>query len=193
MKKHTSNLWLSGHLVEQKKHSEKVFSGELLHVYKDEAILPNASAGRREWIEHPGACAVVPVFSNGDCVLIQQFRYPVQQLFWEVPAGKIDPDEDPLSTASRELGEETGYCAEEWTYIGHFYPAVGYADEIIHIYLAEGLVQGEQNMDQDEFLSVYRVPFDEAISMIHSGEINDAKTIASIIRVHGFLNCKRKE
>ena len=104
MKKHTSNLWLNGHLVEQKNYSEKVFSGELLHVYKDEAILPNASAGRREWIEHPGACAVVPVFSNGDCVLIQQFRYPVQQLFWEVPAGKIDPSEDPLSTASRELG-----------------------------------------------------------------------------------------
>ena len=193
MKKHTLNLWLNGHLVEQKNYSEKVFSGELLHVYKDEAILPNTSAGRREWIEHPGACAVVPVFSNGDCVLIQQFRYPVQQLFWEVPAGKIDPDEDPLSTASRELGEETGYCAEEWTYIGHFYPAVGYADEIIHIYLAEGLIQGEQNMDKDEFLSVYRVSFDEAISMIHSGEINDAKTIASIIRVYGFLNRKKKE
>lgn len=193
MKKTTSNLCLNSHLVEQKNHSEKVFSGELLHVYKDEATLPNASAGRREWIEHPGACAVVPVFSNGDCVLIQQFRYPVQQLFWEVPAGKIDPDEDPFSTASRELGEETGYCAEEWTYIGHFYPAVGYADEIIHIYLAEGLIQGEQNMDQDEFLSVYRVPFDEVISMIHSGEINDAKTIASIIRVDGFLNRKKKE
>ena len=169
-----------------------MFSGELLHVYKDEAILPNASAGRREWIEHPGACAVVPVFSNGDCVLIQQFRYPVQQLFWEVPAGKIDPSEDPLSTASRELGEETGYSAEKWTYIGHFYPAVGYADEIIHIYLAEGLIQGEQNMDKDEFLSVYRVPFEEALSMIDSGEINDAKTISSIIRVQGFLKQQKK-
>ncbi|MBK97601.1 MAG: NUDIX domain-containing protein [Balneola sp.] len=191
MKKTTSHLSLNGHLAEQKKHSEKVFSGELLQVFKDEVILPNASIGRREWIQHPGACAVVPVFSNGDCVLIQQFRYPAQQLFWEVPAGKIDPDEDPLSTACRELEEETGYCAEEWFYIGHFYPAIGYADEIIHIYLAQGLIQGEQNMDQDEFLRMYRVPFDEAISMIHNGEINDAKTIASIIRAHDFLNRKK--
>lgn len=163
-----------------------------MHVFKDEAILPDSSTGRREWIQHPGACAVVPMFGNGDCVLIQQFRYPAQQLFWEVPAGKIDVDEDPLSTASRELEEETGYRAEQLTYIGHFYPAIGYADEIIHIYLAEGLTQGAQNTDQDEFLSIYRVPFEEALSMIDSGEINDAKTISSIIRVQGFLKQQKK-
>ena len=192
MKKNSSKLRLNGHLVEQRKYSEKVFSGELLHVFKDEAILPDSSTGRREWIQHPGACAVVPMFGNGDCVLIQQFRYPAQQLFWEVPAGKIDVDEDPLSTASRELEEETGYRAEQLTYIGHFYPAIGYADEIIHIYLAEGLTQGAQNTDQDEFLSIYRVPFEEALSMIDSGEINDAKTISSIIRVQGFLKQQTK-
>ena len=192
MKKTSSKLRLNGHLVEQRKYSEKVFSGELLHVFKDEAILPDSSTGRREWIQHPGACAVVPMFGNGDCVLIQQFRYPAQQLFWEVPAGKIDFDEDPLSTASRELEEETGYRAEQLTYIGHFYPAIGYADEIIHIYLAEGLTQGAQNTDQDEFLSIYRVPFEEALSMIDSGEINDAKTISSIIRVQGFLKQQKK-
>ena len=192
MKKTSSILRLNGHLVEQRKYSEKVFSGELLHVFKDEAILPDSSTGRREWIQHPGACAVVPMFGNGDCVLIQQFRYPAQQLFWEVPAGKIDFDEDPLSTASRELEEETGYRAEQLTYIGHFYPAIGYADEIIHIYLAEGLTQGAQNTDQDEFLSIYRVPFEEALSMIDSGDINDAKTISSIIRVQGFLKQQKK-
>ena len=187
MKKSHSNLRLDGRLAEQKKHSEKVFSGDLLHVYKDEAVLPDASTGRREWIQHPGACAVVPLFENGDCVLIQQFRYPAQQLFWEVPAGKIDRGEDPFTTANRELEEETGYRAKEWTYIGHFYPAIGYADEVIHVYLAEGLIPGRQNTDQDEFLSVYRVPFNELVDMIHSGEINDAKTISSIIRVQGFL------
>jgi len=192
MKKTSSILRLNGHLVEQRKYSEKVFSGELLHVFKDEAILPDSSTGRREWIQHPGACAVVPMFGNGDCVLIQQFRYPAQQLFWEVPAGKIDFDEDPLSTASRELEEETGYRAEQLTYIGHFYPAIGYADEIIHIYLAEGLTQGAQNTDQDEFLNIYRVPFEEALSMIDSGDINDAKTISSIIRVQGFLKQQKK-
>ena len=192
MKKTSSKLRLNGHLVEQRKYSEKVFSGELLHVFKDEAILPDSSTGRREWIQHSGACAVVPMFGNGDCVLIQQFRYPAQQLFWEVPAGKIDFDEDPLSTANRELEEETGYRAEQLTYIGHFYPAIGYADEIIHIYLAEGLTQGAQNTDQDEFLSIYRVPFEEALSMIDSGEINDAKTISSIIRVQGFLKQQKK-
>jgi ADP-ribose pyrophosphatase len=191
MKNPPSNLRLKGSLAEQKKLSEKVFSGELLHVFKDEAILPDTSIGRREWIQHPGACAVVPLFENGDCVLIQQFRYPAQQLFWEVPAGKIDRGEDPFTTANRELEEETGYRAKEWTYIGHFYPAIGYADEIIHIYLAEGLIPGHQNMDEDEFLSVYRVPFNEVVGMIHSGEINDAKTISSIIRVQGFLERDR--
>lgn len=191
MKKTSSKLRLNSHLAEQKKHSEKVFTGELLHVFKDEAILPDSSTGRREWIQHPGACAVVPMFGNGDCVLIQQFRYPAQQLFWEVPAGKIDFSEDPLSTAKRELKEETGYRAEQWTYIGHFYPAIGYADEIIHIYLAEELTQGAQNTDKDEFLSIYRVSFKEVLNMIDSGEINDAKTISSIIRVQGFLK-KRK-
>ena len=187
MKKSHSNLRLNGRLAEQKKHSEKVFSGDLLHVFKDEAVLPDASTGRREWIQHPGACAVVPLFENGDCVLIQQFRYPAQQLFWEVPAGKIDRGEDPFTTANRELEEETGYRSKEWTYIGHFYPAIGYADEVIHVYLAEGLIPGRQNTDEDEFLSVYRVPFNEVVDMIHSGEINDAKTISSIIRVQGFL------
>lgn len=191
MKKTSSKLRLNSHLAEQKKHSEKIFTGELLHVFKDEAILPDSSTGRREWIQHPGACAVVPMFGNGDCVLIQQFRYPAQQLFWEVPAGKIDFSEDPLSTAKRELKEETGYRAEQWTYIGHFYPAIGYADEIIHIYLAEELTQGAQNTDTDEFLSIYRVSFKEVLNMIDSGEINDAKTISSIIRVQGFLK-KRK-
>ena len=191
MKKTSSKLRLNSHLAEQKKHSEKVFTGELLHVFKDEAILPDSSTGRREWIQHPGACAVVPMFGNGDCVLIQQFRYPAQQLFWEVPAGKIDFSEDPISTAKRELKEETGYRAEQWTYIGHFYPAIGYADEIIHIYLAEELTQGAQNTDKDEFLSIYRVSFKEVLNMIDSGEINDAKTISSIIRVQGFLK-KRK-
>ena len=191
MKKTSSKLRLNSHLAEQKKHSEKIFTGELLHVFKDEAILPDSSTGRREWIQHPGACAVVPMFGNGDCVLIQQFRYPAQQLFWEVPAGKIDFSEDPLSTAKRELKEETGYRAEQWTYIGHFYPAIGYADEIIHIYLAEELTQGAQNTDKDEFLSIYRVSFKEVLNMIDSGEINDAKTISSIIRVQGFLK-KRK-
>ena len=89
MKKSHSNLRLNGRLAEQKKHSEKVFSGDLLHVFKDEAVLPDASTGRREWIQHPGACAVVPLFENGDCVLIQQFRYPAQQLFWEVAMSTI--------------------------------------------------------------------------------------------------------
>ena len=182
MKKTSSKLRLNGHLAEQKKHSEKVFTGELLHVFKDEAILPDSSTGRREWIQHPGACAVVPMFGNGDCVLIQQFRYPAQQLFWEVPAGKIDFSEDPLSTAKRELKEETGYRAEQWTYIGHFYPAIGYADEIIHLFLALDLSQHGQHLAEDEYLRVRHIPVGEVYEKLFGGAIDDMKTNTALVR-----------
>ena len=169
-------------LVENKVSSKEVFNGKILHVFYDEARLPNGEISTREWVKHPGACAVVPVFENGDIMLIKQFRYPMSQIFWEVPAGKIDFEELQDETAKRELKEETGLEVSKLEYVGHFYPGIGYSDEVIHIYLAFGLLVTDQETDEDEFVLRVRVPFEEAIKMVHSGEINDGKTVICLLR-----------
>jgi ADP-ribose pyrophosphatase len=180
-------------LIESKVSGEQIFKGNLLDVRRDVARLPDGQMSVREWICHPGACAVVPLFDNGDVMLIRQFRYPAGQIFWEVPAGKIDPNEPPDITAVRELHEEVGLECTELHYIGHMYLCIGYSDEIIHIYGATGLHQDVAATDDDEFLEPVRMPLTEAIEMIHNGLINDAKTIVSLTRAaqwfkeNGFL------
>lgn len=169
-------------LVENKLKSKEIFKGELLHVFKDEVSLPDGGTSHREWIKHPGACAVVPVLENGDIVLLRQFRYPPNQIFWEVPAGKIDLGENEDSTAERELEEEAGVIASNYAYVGHFYPGIGYSDEVIHIYTAWNLELTNQNVDADEFVTKETVPFSKAIEMVHSGEINDGKTVICLLR-----------
>ncbi len=178
----------SSALVEQTRSTKKVFSGKLLHVYYDEVLLPNGTTSSREWIKHPGACAIVPIFDNHDIMLIKQFRYPMGQIFYEVPAGKIDPNEAPDDTALRELKEEAGLHCNQLHYIGHFYPAIGYADEVIHIYAGLDLRYVQTKMDDDEFLINSRISFTEAMDMISSGEINDGKTIICLTRVWQWLN-----
>ena len=155
-------------------------------MFYDEAILPDGKVSSREWIKHPGACAIVPIFENGDIMMINQFRYPVKQIFLEVPAGKIDPNENPFETAKRELIEETGINANKFHYTGHFYPAIGYADEIIHVFAATGLSEGSKEADMDEFLMNERIFFSDAIKLIHKGEITDGKTIVSLTRVYNW-------
>ncbi|MTI89576.1 MAG: NUDIX hydrolase [Balneolaceae bacterium] len=169
-------------LVEKTIASKEVFNGKLLHVFEDQAELPNGSVSGREWIKHPGACAVVPVFENGDVMMVRQFRYPVKQVFWEVPAGKIDAQESQEQTASRELREETGVSAGEFAFVGHFYPCIGYSDEVIHIYAAWNLRVDEQDVDEDEFVQCQRLPFHEVVKMVHTGEINDGKTVICLLR-----------
>jgi ADP-ribose pyrophosphatase len=115
-------------------------------------------------------------------MMIRQFRYPLAQIFWEIPAGKIDAGEDEDTTARRELREETGVVTNDFAYIGHFYPGIGYSDEVIHIYTAWNLASTSQNMDKDEFVTRTRIPFSEAINMVHSGEITDGKTIVCLLR-----------
>lgn len=174
-------------LVEQTISSKEVFRGKLLHVFYDEATLPDGSVSSREWIKHPGACAVVPLFENGDVMMVRQFRYSATQIFWEVPAGKIDRGELQDKTAARELKEESGLVADDLQYVGHFYPAIGYSDEVIHIYVAMGLHDAGQETDEDEFVEKERIPFSEAIRMVHSGEINDGKTVVCLLRVDKWL------
>lgn len=169
-------------LIEKKLTSKEIFNGKLLHVFLDEVQLPDGTKATREWIKHPGACAVVPVFENGDLLMIRQFRYPMRQVFWEVPAGKIDPGEKQDDTALRELREEAGITTRDHAYIGHFYPGIGYSDELIHIYTAWNLSSVPQQVDEDEFVSRERIPFKEAVDMVHSGQISDGKTVICLLR-----------
>jgi len=169
-------------LIEKENSSKQVYDGKLLKVYSDEALLPDQTLSTREWIKHPGACAVVPVFEDGTIMLLKQFRYPPRKIFIEVPAGKIDPGEDPVQTAERELLEESGIECQHIIQTGSFYPAIGYADEIIHSYVAWGLTITEQRVDEDEFLHPFRIPYQNALEMISTGEITDAKTISTLIQ-----------
>lgn len=169
-------------LVERPISSQKVFGGRLLHVFLDEVRLPDGETSTREWIKHPGAAAVLPVFKNGDIMLVKQFRYPMSQIFYEVPAGKLDPDETADRTAIRELREETGLVCQEFEYLGHFYPGIGYSDELIHLYIAWNIETLKQQVDRDEFLLKCRIPFREAVIMVHNGEISDSKTIITLLR-----------
>ena len=169
-------------LIEQTKESREIYKGELLHVWKDRAILPGGGESTREWIKHPGACAVVPIFDNGDVMMIHQYRYPVRELCLEVPAGKIDAGEDIETTAKRELEEEAGVIAGELHYIGKFFPGVGYSNEVIHIFAGTDLTETDMNTDEDEFLIQERVPFEELIKRVDAGEINDGKTQICLLR-----------
>jgi ADP-ribose pyrophosphatase len=168
-------------LIEKKIKSECVFDGNLLKVWRDIVTLPNGNTSIREWIKHPGASAVVPIFENGDVMLIQQFRYGAQQVFIEVPAGKLDPGEAPDVSAVRELEEEVGLRCEELIYLGHQYPAIGFSDEILHNFMAIGLTKVPDHADDDEFVEPLRVSMDQAMEWVYDGTINDAKSIIALV------------
>ncbi len=169
-------------LLEKKIQSEKIFSGTLLHVYRDQVLLPDGETSVREWIDHPGASAILPVFESGHVQLLKQFRYPLQRNFLEVPAGKIDRGEDPLVAAKRELEEETGIHGKNWISLGEFYPCIGYTNEVIYLYVTWDLDVSDNRVDDDEFLKPVRIPFQKAIDKVYSGEISDGKTVVNILR-----------
>lgn len=167
-------------LTETELSTESVFRGNLLHVKRDKVRLPDGSETGREYIVHPGAVLVVPMLDDGRLVFERQFRYPLRRAFIELPAGKIDPNEDTLVTGQRELLEETGYSASEWHYLAALHPCIGYSDEIIHIYLATGLREGEHNRDHDESLEVFTMTLEEAMQALRRGEITDGKTMIAL-------------
>jgi len=170
-------------LAEKRISSRQVFDGRLLQVYVDDVQLPDKTVSTRDWIKHPGASSVVPVFEDGTIMLLKQFRYPPRRVFIEVPAGKLDEGEPPEQTAKRELLEETGISCSSISEAGSFFPAIGYADEEIFVFVAWGLTEQAKKVDDDEFLLNHRIAFAEALKMIASGEITDGKTICSIIKV----------
>lgn len=169
-------------LIEQRIASEEIYHGNLLHVKRDLVKLPNGREAVREWVQHPGAAAVLPLLPDGRIVLVRQYRYPIQAVTLEIPAGKLDvTGEDPLDCAKRELKEETGYEAERYEKLLTLATTVGFSDEWIHIYLATGLSSGTQSLDADEFLHVVVMPLSKAVQAVLDGHIVDSKTVAAVL------------
>lgn len=176
-------------LTETCKRREELVRGVLLHVFRDTVELPDGSESVREWIAHPGASAVVPLFEDGTTLLLRQFRYPPRREFLEVPAGKLDHEgEPPEEVAVRELEEEAGYTASELTPLGATYPCIGYSDEVIHLFLAEKLSPVDSNLEHDEFVDPIRLPFTEAVAMAQRGEIHDSKSAIALLRAWHLVN-----
>jgi ADP-ribose pyrophosphatase len=172
-----SETGLDKHLKEVRIEGELAYDGAFLKVQRDTVSLPNGQPATREYIRHPGAVVILPVFEDGSVLLERQFRYPLDRVFIEFPAGKIDPGEAPLACAKRELLEETGYSAREWQFVCTIHNAIAYADEHLDIFLARGLSAGERKLDEEEFLDVIRASTDELLAWVKEGKVSDVKTI----------------
>lgn len=169
---------MDDNLIETKVDGKLVYDGNFLKVQKDTVRLPNGNTSTREYIFHPGAAVIIPLFEDGTVLLERQFRYPMHQVFIEFPAGKIEKSEpDALKTAKRELAEETGYTAKDWQFVCTIHNAIGYSDEHLDLFLARDLTQGERHLDTDEFLDLIRVPVDELMQWVKEGKITDVKTM----------------
>lgn len=167
--------------------SEVIASGGMLTVKRDQVRLPNGHQSQREYVIHPGAVVIIPILPNGHLVFERQFRYPLHQTFIELPAGKIDPQEDVLVTGQRELLEETGYTATQWVKLGIQHPCIGYSNEVIHMFLANNLTAGAHQRDVDETLDVFELSLPEALGMVQKGEITDNKTVVALFFAEQYL------
>jgi ADP-ribose pyrophosphatase len=169
------------HLIETTVSSEQVYRGKLLDVRCDSVRLPDDGLATREYIVHPGAVLVLPVLPDGRLVYVRQYRYPLRQVFVEFPAGKLDPGESALATAIRELQEEAGYTARDWTRLGVVHPLLAYSTEAIELYLAEGLAHVGAKLDDGEFLEVRTASVAELLAAVDRGEVTDAKTVTALL------------
>ena len=168
-------------LTEHTVAAKTVYQGRLLHVREDTVRLPDGSHARREYIVHPGAAVILAMPDPATVLMERQYRYPLRAHVYELPAGKIDPGEEPLKTAQRELLEETGYEANDWRHLITTYPVVGYSDERIELYLARDLRHVGHALDEGEFLDVFAMPVTEALAWVRSGRIVEAKTIMGLL------------
>ncbi|MCA6084824.1 NUDIX domain-containing protein [Candidatus Endomicrobiellum agilis] len=174
-------------IVEKLIKKNKVYCGSAIDLFCDKIELPNGAVAKREYLGHPGAAAVLPFISRKSIVLVKQYRYPINQITYEIPAGKIDKGETPLECITRELEEETGYRAKKLKKLLAFYPTAAFSNEIIHIFAAFGLINGEQNPDEDEFVSREIMSFKEAVKMVKTGKIKDSKTIIALLYFENIL------
>ncbi len=167
---------------------ERVYEGRIINVRVDTVELPDKKYSKREIVEHPGAVGIIPVTSEKEIILVKQFRKPVETVLLEIPAGKIEPKEDPQVCALRELEEETGFKTDNVKQLLKFYTTPGFSNEIIYIYLAEDLKKGIANPDEDENIEIVKLSIDEALEKIKTGEIEDAKTIVAILSYYNLYN-----
>lgn len=168
--------------TEEKLRRVNAYHGIIVDVETDMVRLQNDAITMREVVRHPGGVSVVALGDDGTIALVRQYRYPFQSHLWELPAGKLEPGEDPLSAAKRELSEETGLEADFWTDLGVLYATPGYCTEKLYLFLARGLRQGPAHPDPNEFLDVVRLPLSEVIDRIERGALHDAKTVVGALR-----------
>ena len=172
---------MSNDYTEKQISSRTAYEGELLTLKEDKVALPDGGRGTREYVLHQGAAMVIPLFDDGSVLLERQFRYPLRMHLLELPAGKIDPGEEALATARRELLEETGYTAEEWRHLTTLHPCVGYSNERLELFIARGLRHEGHPGEDGEFLECIQLGLDEALKLITAGEISDSKTIVGLL------------
>ncbi len=176
------------HLHEETLSSDVIFEGKILRLKKDTVMLENGEHAFREVVEHSGGVCILPVTDDGEIIFVRQFRYPFKEILTEIPAGKREKDEEPLTCGIRELKEEVGAVADKITYLGKLYPTVAYDTEVIYMYLAEGLHFSDQHLDEDEFVDIVKIPFDRAVEMVMRDEIPDSKTQIAILKAKVLLN-----
>ena len=176
------------HLAERQISSQEILKGRFLHAFRDQVRLPDGAQVSREDVVHPGAVMVVAQLDDGRVVLERQYRYPVKAVMIEFPAGKLDPSEDSLACAKRELAEETGYTAAQWARAGVLHPVISYSTEFIDIWFARGLRAGERKLDPGEFLDVFSATLDELMAWCRTGQVTDAKTLTGALWLQNLLS-----
>lgn len=174
-------------IVEEKTvESKRIYEGKIINIRVDTVELPYKRYSKREIVEHPGAAGIISITPDKDIILVKQFRKPIEEILLEIPAGLIEYGEEPEQCAIRELKEETGYTAGKFKKLFEYYSTPGFSDEKIHIYLAEDIVEGVARPDENEYIEIVKMPVNEALEKVKTGEIRDAKTVVAILAYFNF-------
>ncbi len=168
-------------MEEKTLNSARLYEGKIINLRVDTVELPDKKYSKREIVEHSGAAAVVPLTMDGHVILIKQFRKPIEEIIYEIPAGRLETKETPKKCALRELAEETGYSVGTLEELVTYYPSPGFSNEVIHIFVARDLTEGTAKPDEDEYLEVMKIPLEEALKMVEDGTIKDSKTIIGLL------------